>query len=303
MSIRLMTEVWSRYPKGGNKKLVLLALADYANDDGYCWPGVDLIAVKCNVSRRYVQQVTAELVDDGWLEIGVNQGPHNANMYQVKVPEGTVDAVAEHRKALQAKRAAQAQPLVIPERIVAAGEGGELQFAPGVNHSSPYTPSEPSNIVVDANASTTSSGEPTGKKQEPALQEKKSGSLLQGRKSIPDAQADTELLEPGDPPEWARLTPAQRYLLRCIGAKRYKNPTQAEIIARLEQDYGFEAVRQKIRWAAAKGLRLGDAVIAVESALDRPKGRTRGPSAAANPGKPGRTVIDPANIYARAERF
>jgi hypothetical protein len=44
-------------------KLILMALADAANDDGVCWPSVTTVATKCCVSIRTVRRVMQTLVD------------------------------------------------------------------------------------------------------------------------------------------------------------------------------------------------------------------------------------------------
>ncbi len=51
-----------------SEKLVLLALADWANDEGYCYPSIAKVARKTGVSERTVQRVlrdaeTAKLVE------------------------------------------------------------------------------------------------------------------------------------------------------------------------------------------------------------------------------------------------
>ena len=38
MSIKIMSKVWSLEYLDIKEKMVLLALADAANDDGICWP-------------------------------------------------------------------------------------------------------------------------------------------------------------------------------------------------------------------------------------------------------------------------
>ncbi len=68
MSIALMTEVWkSNLPM--TEKMVLLCLADFANDRGECWPAVDTIAGKCSCSDRTVQKAIKSLKDMGCLTI------------------------------------------------------------------------------------------------------------------------------------------------------------------------------------------------------------------------------------------
>ena len=44
-------------------KLILMALADAANDFGVCWPSVSTVATKCCVSIRTVRRVMQQLVD------------------------------------------------------------------------------------------------------------------------------------------------------------------------------------------------------------------------------------------------
>ena len=61
MSIQLMSRAWSM-PIPTSQKMVLLALADRANDDGECWPGQTELASKCSMSNRNVIRMIE------WLE-------------------------------------------------------------------------------------------------------------------------------------------------------------------------------------------------------------------------------------------
>ena len=67
MSIAIMTEVWkSVIPTG--PKMVLLSLADNANDMGECYPSVRSIAAKCSMSERAVQGHVLTLEKMGVVE-------------------------------------------------------------------------------------------------------------------------------------------------------------------------------------------------------------------------------------------
>jgi len=69
MSIRLITSVWNFDAGSHSTKLVLLALADCANDDGEeCFPSITTLAEKCNMSRQGVLNQIAKLKDSGVLE-------------------------------------------------------------------------------------------------------------------------------------------------------------------------------------------------------------------------------------------
>jgi len=61
--------------------LVLLSIADQANDDGFCWPSIRSTARRCRISERQVQRWMRELEDVGILTVQVRPG--TSNMYQI----------------------------------------------------------------------------------------------------------------------------------------------------------------------------------------------------------------------------
>jgi hypothetical protein len=67
MSIARMAEVW-KLDLPTSPKMVLLALADCANDDGTCWPSMATIAAKASMSLRTAQGCIKTLVEGGFLE-------------------------------------------------------------------------------------------------------------------------------------------------------------------------------------------------------------------------------------------
>jgi predicted transcriptional regulator len=67
MSVKAMTWVWES-DLSGNRKLVLLALADHANDEGQCWPGIMRIAKKCGLARSTVIEHIRVLAKAGIIE-------------------------------------------------------------------------------------------------------------------------------------------------------------------------------------------------------------------------------------------
>jgi len=69
MSIRWITHVWERSPFRGEKLLIHLALADFANDEGYCFPSQKTLARKARCTDTYVRLVIKELVKSGLLEV------------------------------------------------------------------------------------------------------------------------------------------------------------------------------------------------------------------------------------------
>jgi hypothetical protein len=84
MSIRIMNLVWNADFDSHSKKLVLLALADNANDEGHCWPSISTIAKKASVSERWVSTCIMELSKSGWIDIFKRRG--NSNYYRITPP-------------------------------------------------------------------------------------------------------------------------------------------------------------------------------------------------------------------------
>jgi hypothetical protein len=86
MSIKVMTEVWESSSTKGGSRLVLLALADFANDEGYCFPSLERIALKSALSKRNVQMILCDLNSRGELVIVHGAGRGNVNAYWVLPP-------------------------------------------------------------------------------------------------------------------------------------------------------------------------------------------------------------------------
>lgn len=84
MSIALMTEVWKVAPYKQSELLILLALADSANDEGVCWPSVGTLARRGRVKERQVQKALTRLEADGWLQRRERAG--RSTIYTVTIP-------------------------------------------------------------------------------------------------------------------------------------------------------------------------------------------------------------------------
>lgn len=69
MSFRVMD--WASKQKTGSptRKLILLMLADRANDKGYCWPSLKTIAEDCELKKDAVIRNIKKLEDGGFLTV------------------------------------------------------------------------------------------------------------------------------------------------------------------------------------------------------------------------------------------
>lgn len=70
-------------------KLILMALADAANDHDECWPGIPFIARKCCVSERTVQRVLQEFQKSRLMRVHAQFDPRNgrrtSNRYKLNI--------------------------------------------------------------------------------------------------------------------------------------------------------------------------------------------------------------------------
>lgn len=72
-------------------KLVLLALADHANDDGECWPGIPGLTRKTGLSDRAIQEHLRKLERAGLLKITPRtdqQGRQISSLYRLAMDGG-----------------------------------------------------------------------------------------------------------------------------------------------------------------------------------------------------------------------
>ena len=91
MSIKVMTWAWEQ-ELPPLTKLILMAIADHADDSGYAWPGYRGIAKKCGASYRTIQRHVHSLEEQGILKVEPRQRPDgssSSNGYTV-VYNGTI---------------------------------------------------------------------------------------------------------------------------------------------------------------------------------------------------------------------
>jgi hypothetical protein len=83
VSIRLMSAVFESQTLGPTERLIMLALADHADDEGRCYPSIERLRQRTGLSERAVQTNIRNLVAQGYVRIVVGGGKGNANLYFV----------------------------------------------------------------------------------------------------------------------------------------------------------------------------------------------------------------------------
>lgn len=89
MSIKIMSDVWARSRYGGERLLLMLAIADAANESNGCtaWPSMAYLGKKTRVSGRYVTKLIKEMCDEPRPELKLVKagGGRSANTYLIMI--------------------------------------------------------------------------------------------------------------------------------------------------------------------------------------------------------------------------
>lgn len=120
MSIQAMTWVWGLEGLDTSQTMVLLALADAANDDGFaCWPSQETLARKSRMSVRSVKRHIVTLRDAGLIDVEMQSSTRGrmANLYRLHVgAERDFSALSRQRVKLAPSNSASGEIVDIPAK-------------------------------------------------------------------------------------------------------------------------------------------------------------------------------------------
>jgi hypothetical protein len=111
MSVEVMAWVLRNSPTTGGDRLVLLAIADHAANDGSnAWPSVRTIATYANLCERAAHYAIARLVRDGHLVVERNMGgtwdtppDRRPNRYRVVIHSGVQQIAPRDANGVQSE--------------------------------------------------------------------------------------------------------------------------------------------------------------------------------------------------------
>ena len=132
--MRIIDLVLRHYPRGGNLKLTLLVLADFANDDGICWPANATVAAKTCQSVRNACYCLRQLQREAVIQLlsASTGGKGITNRYLIRVQ--TLLGFPDLTRYKPAKRASKSMQ----------NSSATLQSATDTLQAVAYDPSEPS---------------------------------------------------------------------------------------------------------------------------------------------------------------
>ena len=89
MSVKIMSAVFESETLGPTERLIMLALADHADDDGRCYPSIGRLCRRTGLKDRSIQNNLKSLSDQGYIQVVHNAGKAGANLYFVSARPGT----------------------------------------------------------------------------------------------------------------------------------------------------------------------------------------------------------------------
>lgn len=153
MSMRLMVQAMNCEVGNPARKLVLLKLADNANDDGICFPSYQYIADKCEMSKRSAISHIDDLIKMGFVtkKARKNKDGSSANLYLLHLEQGSEkSALGGENISLGSEKSAL---------------GGSEKSAPITSHSFNLSINRVSDDENSANAERTEENKKTSKRE------------------------------------------------------------------------------------------------------------------------------------------
>ncbi|HHF6231408.1 TPA: helix-turn-helix domain-containing protein [Haemophilus influenzae] len=153
MSMRLMVQAMNCEVGNPARKLVLLKLADNANDDGICFPSYQYIADKCEMSKRSAISHIDDLIKMGFVtkKARKNKDGSSANLYLLHLEQGSEkSALGGENISLGSEKSAL---------------GGSEKSAPITSHSFNLSINRVSDDENSANAERTDENKKTSKRE------------------------------------------------------------------------------------------------------------------------------------------
>lgn len=85
MSIEWMTHVWNNSKQKGSQLLMLLAIADYANETGKAWPGIETLSQRTRQTPRNTIRIIEKLAKSGEITISERASNYGTNEYTLNL--------------------------------------------------------------------------------------------------------------------------------------------------------------------------------------------------------------------------
>lgn len=264
MSIKVMSKVWDSSQQKGSALLMLLALADFANEDGYCWPSIGTLAHKSRMSERETQRIIKKLEQDCEIYVQRNAGRTKSSKYLIllDLSETAICQRLEHYLELSHTEAVKAA-----EEVTTRRKGVNLSPIKKVTNRAKKVTDSTQKVTNPAEKVTPVSPDPSSEPSlDPPIESPPTPTPVP--QAAPEsAEAVTGSKTPARSHLLKPITAGQTYFLNAFGKEAFQTPMQQQAIAELEERFGTIKLREAIDWAGTHGWPMGDALVKVSAAL------------------------------------
>lgn len=134
MSIKCMTAVWQSAQVNSTQLLVLLCLADFADEENTCYPSQETIAQKCRMSTRNVRDIVSKLESIGLVtKLFIGNG-YKSSRYRINVEKFTGLDKGGIGRILPPEESCHRQDCVVPGGSFAYGHRQNPAYDPSLIH-------------------------------------------------------------------------------------------------------------------------------------------------------------------------
>jgi hypothetical protein len=133
MSIHIMNAVWQHGPQDTSARMLLLAIADCANDQGEAFPSVALLGQKSCMSKSTVLRTLQGLETAGWFAVRRRTVQWDGDTH----PRGNLYVVALERLRLQAPKQAEVRT---PRGVMVTPHNADREVSKAASRSVRMTP-------------------------------------------------------------------------------------------------------------------------------------------------------------------
>ncbi len=156
-----MSQVWNMEIDDSTAKLTLMALADFSDDEGYCYPSYEVLAKKISKSKRTAIRAVEKLAELGFLKKEkreLKDGTSSANLYKI-LSENDRVTQTHPRVTNEKERVTQTHPRVTneKERVTSVTLPSDIDDTPRVTSVTPCSDKgvTPINITTNRTVSRT----------------------------------------------------------------------------------------------------------------------------------------------------
>lgn len=149
MSIEVSSFVWKFSKQSGSRLLLLVALADYTNAEGYAWPSVRSLCQRTRMKERYVQTMLRDLADDGEIQIIERKG--HSNMFRVLFSDSSEGCTIAHPRGAPGCGGGvhPNAPRIISRTVIETSNSGEIpKTRPRKRNLIPINTSSPKTLPI-----------------------------------------------------------------------------------------------------------------------------------------------------------